>query len=277
MQVPGAHTRCRLQHGRRCGGQLPERAARRPDSDAADARRAQIDQPGASCCKQTAQLHPDRPGRGPRPTAGADVARRSTARVNALVRGAAGAGRAPGRPHPGAVAQQRGSLFESCWVAFRMGCVWVPVNHRLTPPEVAWLGASSSRRAWRCWPSRCSSITCRSREAPHPTRRCSTWSSRLATAPCRWRALTHERVAVSTASDSAERGGRRRCEAHDDPLWFFYTSGTTGKPKAGILTHGQMAFVVTNHLADLIPGDHRARLARSPWRRCRTAPACMRC
>jgi fatty-acyl-CoA synthase len=42
--------------------------------------------------------------------------------------------------------------------------------------------------------------------------------------------------------------------AHDDPLWFFYTSGTTGKPKAGMLTHGQMAFVVTNHLADLIPG-----------------------
>jgi fatty-acyl-CoA synthase len=41
---------------------------------------------------------------------------------------------------------------------------------------------------------------------------------------------------------------------HDDPLWLFYTSGTTGRPKAGILTHGQMAFVVTNHLADLIPG-----------------------
>ena len=42
--------------------------------------------------------------------------------------------------------------------------------------------------------------------------------------------------------------------AYDDPLWFFYTSGTTGRPKAGVLTHGQMAFVVTNHLADLIPG-----------------------
>jgi acyl-CoA synthetase (AMP-forming)/AMP-acid ligase II len=42
--------------------------------------------------------------------------------------------------------------------------------------------------------------------------------------------------------------------AYGDPAWFFYTSGTTGRPKAAILTHGQMAFVVTNHLADLMPG-----------------------
>ena len=41
---------------------------------------------------------------------------------------------------------------------------------------------------------------------------------------------------------------------HDDPCWFFFTSGTTGRPKASVLTHGQMAFVVNNHLADLMPG-----------------------
>ncbi|WP_369075258.1 AMP-binding protein, partial [Lactococcus petauri] len=35
---------------------------------------------------------------------------------------------------------------------------------------------------------------------------------------------------------------------HDDPCWFFFTSGTTGRPKAAVLTHGQMAFVITNHL-----------------------------
>ena len=39
----------------------------------------------------------------------------------------------------------------------------------------------------------------------------------------------------------------------DHPAWFFYTSGTTGRPKAGVLTHGQMDYVVCNHLCDLMP------------------------
>ena len=34
-------------------------------------------------------------------------------------------------------------LFESAWVAFRLGVVWVPTNVRITPPEAAYLGSSS--------------------------------------------------------------------------------------------------------------------------------------
>ncbi|MEO9322755.1 AMP-binding protein [Nocardioides sp. C4-1] len=38
------------------------------------------------------------------------------------------------------------------------------------------------------------------------------------------------------------------------PCWFFFTSGSSGRPKAAVLTHDHMAFVVTNHIADLMPG-----------------------
>lgn len=39
-----------------------------------------------------------------------------------------------------------------------------------------------------------------------------------------------------------------------DPAWYFFTSGTSGAPKAAVLTHDQLGFVVTNHIADLMPG-----------------------
>ena len=59
---------------------------------------------------------------------------------------------------------------------------------------------------------------------------------------------------------------RMRAVDYDDPCWFFFTSGTTGRSKAAVLTHGQMAFVVTNHLADLMPGttENDASLVVAP-------------
>ncbi|WP_270887957.1 AMP-binding protein [Pedococcus sp. 5OH_020] len=39
-----------------------------------------------------------------------------------------------------------------------------------------------------------------------------------------------------------------------DPAWFFFTSGSSGRPKAAVLTHDHLAFIVNNHLADLMPG-----------------------
>ncbi|MDS2173739.1 AMP-binding protein [Nesterenkonia sp. CL21] len=39
-----------------------------------------------------------------------------------------------------------------------------------------------------------------------------------------------------------------------DHAWYFFTSGTSGRSKAAVLSHDQLGFVVTNHLADLMPG-----------------------
>lgn len=38
-----------------------------------------------------------------------------------------------------------------------------------------------------------------------------------------------------------------------DAAWYFFTSGTSGKSKAAVLSHDQLGYVITNHIADLMP------------------------
>ena len=134
-------------------------------------------------------------------------------------------------------------MFESCWAAFRLGCVWVPTNFRLTPPEVAYLGASSGA---------CAMIV----EDVYPghTNAVRAASPALKQVVAIGRARTGEHAYEALVQAHLGQAVEHETVAADDPLWFFYTSGTTGRPKAGVLTHGQMSFVVANHLADLIPG-----------------------
>lgn len=51
-----------------------------------------------------------------------------------------------------------------------------------------------------------------------------------------------------------------------EPAWFFFTSGSSGRPKAAVLTHDHLAFIVNNHIADLMPGltDTDATLVLAP-------------
>ena len=134
-------------------------------------------------------------------------------------------------------------MFESCWIAFRLGCVWVPTNFRLTPPEVAYLGASSGANAMiveDVFAGYADAV----REA----------SPALRHVICIGAPRTGEHSYEGLLREHHGQAAESETVGVDDPLWFFYTSGTTGRPKAGVLTHGQMAFVVNNHLADLIPG-----------------------
>ncbi|SAK52017.1 AMP-dependent synthetase and ligase [Caballeronia calidae] len=139
-------------------------------------------------------------------------------------------------------------LFESAYVAFKLGAVWVPTNYRIAPPEAAYLAKSSGARVM---------IYDAGFEEYVDVVRAASPALEIVVALERARAgeLAYESLASAAQEPfDAEEVGR------DDPLWFFYTSGTTGHPKAGTLTHGQMAFVVTNHLADLMPGiDYRSR------------------
>ncbi|HKT96523.1 MAG TPA: acyl-CoA synthetase [Paraburkholderia sp.] len=133
-------------------------------------------------------------------------------------------------------------LFESAWIAFKLGAIWVPTNYRIAPPEAAWLGQSSGARVM---------LYDHGFERYVDAVRAASSALECVVALGQPRAgeLGYDTLVAKTSVHFKAAEVER-----DDPLWFFYTSGTTGHPKAGTLTHGQMAFVVTNHLADLMPG-----------------------
>jgi fatty-acyl-CoA synthase len=142
-------------------------------------------------------------------------------------------------------------LFESAWVAFRLGVVWVPTNVRITPPEAAYLGSSSGAVAMLYDEGLAHYVD--AVQAVSPALREVIAIGAPREGELSYAGLLDEGAAQAASFEPAEVD-------YDDPLWFFYTSGTTGHPKAGVLSHGQMAFVITNHIADLMPGlTHRSR------------------
>ena len=136
-------------------------------------------------------------------------------------------------------------MFESMWACFKAGAVWVPTNFRLTPAEVSYL-ATSSRAVIMLRDAGFRGHAEAVRAAsPHLRQVIAMGEDRQEDD------LDYETLLVANAPTLPDA---EAAVAYDDPAWFFYTSGTTGRPKAAVLTHGQMSFVVTNHLADLMPG-----------------------
>jgi fatty-acyl-CoA synthase len=130
-------------------------------------------------------------------------------------------------------------MFCSMFAAFRLGAVWVPTNFRLMPDEVGYLATASGARAFLChgdFPEHAAAVS-----GPE-------FIWRIGEGAFGETSLT-EAIEAHAGSSLANVA-----VDYDDPCWFFFTSGTTGRSKAAVLTHGQMAFVVTNHLADLTPG-----------------------
>jgi acyl-CoA synthetase (AMP-forming)/AMP-acid ligase II len=132
-------------------------------------------------------------------------------------------------------ARNSNAVLESMFAAWMLGATWVPTNFRLTPPEVAYLATSSGASVHifdSAFPEHAAVA-----KAENP----SCWLE--ISIPDGWDAL-------ATGSDTITRPAD---VDRDHPAWFFYTSGTTGRPKAGVLTHGQLDYVICNHLCDLMP------------------------
>ncbi|MEM6824355.1 MAG: acyl-CoA synthetase [Pseudomonadota bacterium] len=131
-------------------------------------------------------------------------------------------------------------MLESMIAAFRLGAVWVPANMRGAPSDLAWMAELSGAKLLLC-------------DAAFPEH---------ASIPGPETVLAIGTAAFGADIDALMANARDAPPIapvdRDDPAWLFFTSGTTGRPKAAILTHGQLGFVVNNHLADLLPGTTHA-------------------
>ncbi|WP_415145228.1 acyl-CoA synthetase [Limimaricola cinnabarinus] len=132
-------------------------------------------------------------------------------------------------------------MFEAMFACWRVGAVWVPANFRQSPEEVAWLARASGARG----------LICGAGFADHAAACEAEFTVAIGAAPF---APDYEALVARHAGHAPTPVAVGR----DTPAWFFFTSGTTGRPKAAVLTHGQLAFVINNHLCDLMPGTTEA-------------------
>ncbi|WP_366658303.1 acyl-CoA synthetase [Fodinicurvata sp. EGI_FJ10296] len=135
-------------------------------------------------------------------------------------------------------------LVIAMFAVFRIGAIWVPTNFRLTPGEVVDQAETAGACVFLCdggFPEHAAAVAERASTVRHIVRMCEGTFGDTTLASL-----------IETCPPDAVRPAA--AVTYNDPCWFFFTSGTTGKSKAAILTHGQMAFVITNHLADLVPG-----------------------
>jgi len=181
-------------------------------------------------------------------------------RVNSLVQGLKSLGLGKG---DAILIQARNSnqMAETLFACFKLGGIAVPANFRLTPPEIAYLAQSSGAKAMIADAPFATHAAAVQQAAPEVKRliaiRQESEGQPLIPGSLDFEALIADHPKAAPWEEEVGYG---------DPCWFFYTSGTTGRPKAAVLTHGQMAFVVTNHIADLMPdtGPDDASLVVAP-------------
>ncbi|MFB9685051.1 acyl-CoA synthetase [Amycolatopsis plumensis] len=122
------------------------------------------------------------------------------------------------------------TVFETLFATARCGAIFVPLNYRLSPAEIRYMLADSG-----------ASVLVHSADT----------AGLVAAA-----GGLPDGVVIATEEDFepeiAEGGPAPDTEVRlDDPCLLLYTSGTTGRPKAAVLTHGNLTWNTVNQLAHL--------------------------
>jgi acyl-CoA synthetase (AMP-forming)/AMP-acid ligase II len=142
-----------------------------------------------------------------------------------------------------AILQWNGRQFlETLLACFKTGLCVVPINARLHPEEVCYQVRDSEAAAFVYGPEFTEAVAT-IRPALLDTRH---FISLLPTAPSE---LDFEGLVRAHASSLDQTLPVQA----DDLAWLFYTSGTTGRPKGAMLTHGNLDYVLTSYLADILP------------------------
>ena len=146
------------------------------------------------------------------------------------------------------------SALETLYACAQLGAVWVPVNARLAPAEAAYVLEHSG-----------ASVVVHGRDLDELAR---ALRSRLPAVRA-W-VITEQPAGGSSESASYEEllaaaspEPRDEAVTLEDPCLIMYTSGTTGKPKGAVLTHGNMTFNALNQLLgmDFTAGERTLALA----------------
>jgi acyl-CoA synthetase (AMP-forming)/AMP-acid ligase II len=133
-------------------------------------------------------------------------------------------------------------LVQAMFATWRIGAVFAPTNARLTPGDIQTIAELCRPAAMLChagFPDHAHAVAA-AVDLPAGT----VWVGARGTGSVE--ALSSSPLPADRPHEATVFPG--------DPCWYFFTSGTTGRPKAAVLTHEQMGFVVTNHLCDLMPG-----------------------
>jgi acyl-CoA synthetase (AMP-forming)/AMP-acid ligase II len=165
------------------------------------------------------------------------------ARVDALAHGLAALGLAAG-DRVAVLMHNCPELLETMFACFKAGYCWVPLNSRFTSAEVEFQVVDAGAAALVCGAGLGEVVDGASLPGVHLV------------------GTGAELPAGGLAYEQVLDTGRGRGSAvvsvdRDALAWLFYTSGTTGRPKGAMLTHGVLAFVTASWLADLTPMDEQ--------------------